>query len=82
MSGDIANVKAETGVEVATDDWIQLTSSNLIDINCDTHIMLVADAADTDVAKAQKAVQAQAPAGVSTAGLASPGPKPSPGRRK
>lgn len=46
VSGDKAHVKAETGVEVATDDWIKLTSSKMIDINCDKHIMLVADSAD------------------------------------
>lgn len=47
VSGDIAHVKAEKGVEVATDDWIKLTSSKMIDINCDKHIMLVADSADS-----------------------------------
>jgi len=42
ISGDTAHVKAETGVEVATDDWIKLTSTKTVDVHCDKEIQLVA----------------------------------------
>jgi uncharacterized protein (DUF2345 family) len=42
VSGDTAHVKAEKGVEIATDDWIFITTTKIVDVECDDKIKMVA----------------------------------------
>ena len=42
VSGDQAHVKADKGVEIASDDWIFITTTNVVDVECDDKIQLLA----------------------------------------
>src|SRR5690606_20302737 len=42
VSGDTAHVKAEKGVELASDDWIFITTTKIVDVECDDKIQLLA----------------------------------------